>query len=670
MSLSVHIAKAIDSIGIFLSVVCAVLMVVDLIGNNWELNDFVGNAKHFTTPLLDARTRDRVSSLYAFPDHASPTAISPVGQFMLDMALEHVHNPEKFYLLTMSSYEIQDKANDICGRLTGSYPVDTAVNDTVRIGTIRDEVTFVRGTALSHLLGTTRSSPPAAVGATVATLEAMGYEPARVGLDMRFTTAFQVDASEQVVALNVTMYRLYSKAFCSGCRPNTELGMVTCEIEYSYNAATKRVEIASSRAHFGLRHKAGIIMTRRLGPIVSLWVRILTVLMAFGTFTMSKKSVRWTDALTLTKWRTRLMHMVAPPLYRSASHAMGFVYFCANSDVVVLAFSGATLFDEDVAMVYARVATNWYSNAPFDLWMELRLRALSIRWLWFNLALLKLVKCLCNLVSVHRTNGANVVMGWLNFSSIPWIYTTVGAVFLRTDFIEYGNSVRVDVTANQHNIESVYVEFESSWYMRGMPSLICLLLGNLLLVLGINHIVLRKWWRVVANNSLARQHMYNSTSIVLNKELMIEAEGLHSIVAIPAAELSTIQWFFSSHLVCFGLPEDPAAIRRLVSTKVGTTIVTTTSIGAGTSISPLVRGETRGKLRVSPSKDNILQCKVQPASTKDVTDKKAGTADTMEFHFLVQDRDGCLRLYDGDKREIQSIGIESKVVKGAVLQLG
>ncbi|RHY69836.1 hypothetical protein DYB38_010185 [Aphanomyces astaci] len=658
------VSNAVAWFGTCLSVVCAALVAVDIVGNNWELNDFVGNAKHFTTPLLDTTTRDSVGSMYAFPALSSPAAISNVGKFMLDMVLDQVHNPGKYYLLTMSSFVILNDANDICGRLKGSYPVDAAVNVTVRLGTIQDEVTFVRGTALSHVFGSTTTAPRAPPGAPSSTLDAMGYTPARVGLDMRFTTAIPVvDSSGQNTPLNVTMYRVYSKAFCSGCRPNTELGLDTCEIVRSYNDTTKYLVVSSSRATVGLRHKAGIITTRRLGPILSLWVRLTSILLAFGTFATTKKTVRWTDALSLTSWHARLLHKFAPPIHRQTSHAMDFVYFCVNSDVVVLAYSVATLFDEDVAMVYARVATNWYSNAPFDWWMELRLCALAIRWLWFNLGLLKLVKCISHIVSKHRTNGDNVVMGCLNFSSVPWIYTTVGAVLLRTEYIEYGNSVQANVLSTDEDLEAIYVEFESSWYMRGLPSLVCLLLGNLMLILTVDHVVYWRWWRVVATNSLGRQYMFNSTSIVINKDLLVHGEGLHPTLSIPARDLSTMQWFFTSHLTCFGLPEDPGVVRKLVATKVATTMASNGTLELQSTGPMLVRGNTKPKLQTSPSKGQV-----QPGAS---ARRSAGPGtELMELHFLVQDRDGWLRLYDSEKREVQTVGMEPKVLKGTTLQLG
>ncbi|RHZ39344.1 hypothetical protein DYB31_008867 [Aphanomyces astaci] len=658
------VSNAVAWFGTCLSVVCAALVAVDIVGNNWELNDFVGNAKHFTTPLLDTTTRDSVGSMYAFPALSSPAAISNVGKFMLDMVLDQVHNPGKYYLLTMSSFVILNDANDICGRLKGSYPVDAAVNATVRLGTIQDEVTFVRGTTLSHVFGSTTTAPRAPPGAPSSTLDAMGYTPARVGLDMRFTTAIPVvDSSGQNTPLNVTMYRVYSKAFCSGCRPNTELGLDTCEIVRSYNDTTKYLVVSSSRATVGLRHKAGIITTRRLGPILSLWVRLTSILLAFGTFATTKKTVRWTDALSLTSWHARLLHKFAPPIHRQTSHAMDFVYFCVNSDVVVLAYSVATLFDEDVAMVYARVATNWYSNAPFDWWMELRLCALAIRWLWFNLGLLKLVKCISHIVSKHRTNGANVVMGCLNFSSVPWIYTTVGAVLLRTEYIEYGNSVQANVLSTDEDLEAIYVEFESSWYMRGLPSLVCLLLGNLMLILTVDHVVYWRWWRVVATNSLGRQYMFNSTSIVINKDLLVHGEGLHPTLSIPARDLSTMQWFFTSHLTCFGLPEDPGVVRKLVATKVATTMASNGTLELQSTGPMLVRGNTKPKLQTNPSKGQV-----QPGAS---ARRSAGPGtELMELHFLVQDRDGWLRLYDSEKREVQTVGMEPKVLKGTTLQLG
>ncbi|CAK4072544.1 unnamed protein product [Aphanomyces euteiches] len=623
------------------NVLTIIFVLVDIIGNNWELNDFTGDAKHFRTPLLTTKTRDDLESGYVFPATASPSSISNVGRFMIANTIDQVHcNNGTYYSLTMSSFPILNPDNDICDRLASDYPVDAAMQAKVRLGSVQDLVTFVRGNTLSHLFGDTDAKPPASSGTNASTLTEMGYVPARSGLDMRLTTAIPVPPPGQKVPLNVTMYRFYSKSFCSACHPGTELGMDTCSIVYSYDDAKKQLTVHSSSAIYGQHHILGFIFLRRWGVRVSLILRAFCLFLAFSAYGATRKTVRWTDMASLTSWFRKISHMIAPPLYSHSSKAFSVIYFCFNSDVFVILYSIAVLIDEDVSMVYARVVTTWYKPAPFDLWTELRLRALAFRWLWFNLFMVKVMKWLCHFLSTARFNGSNFVMGLFNFSNVPWIYMTVFALFERTDYIEYGNSVRVDVTSVTQDLDSVYVEFESSWYMRGLSSLIFLMVGNLLGVLAVDHFVNRRWWRLMSRNSLGRQHMFNSTSILSDMGLEYEDRSFNSITSIKARMLCSFQWFFTSHLICFGLPEEPSLIRKVTSARLAGAKGTSSSV-------------------------------INVAASKAVADgPKTDNATDVETHMVVQDEDGHVYLFDSEKREVKALGVEVKILRDANYQIG
>ncbi|KAH9190915.1 hypothetical protein AeNC1_007122 [Aphanomyces euteiches] len=231
-------------------------------------------------------------------------------------------------------------------------------------------------------------------------------------------------------------------------------------------------------------------------------------------------------------------------------------------------------------------------------------------------------------------------MGLFNFSNVPWIYMTVFALFERTDYIEYGNSVRVDVTSVTQDLDSVYVEFESSWYMRGLSSLIFLMVGNLLGVLAVDHFVNRRWWRLMSRNSLGRQHMFNSTSILSDMGLEYEDRSFNSITSIKARMLCSFQWFFTSHLICFGLPEEPSLIRKVTSARLA------------------------GAKGTSPSVINV-------AASKAVADgPKTDNATDVETHMVVQDEDGHVYLFDSEKREVKALGVEVKILRDANYQIG
>ncbi|CAK5180852.1 unnamed protein product [Aphanomyces euteiches] len=637
-----YITKTINAFAIF-------LVVVDILGNNWELHDFTGDAKHFRVPLLSTKSRSQLESGYVFPTLASPSSVSNVGRFMIDNTIEQVHcDNGTFYAITMNSFPIIHPDNDICGRLVNVYPVNTVDGGKIRLGTVEDQITFVRGNTLSHLFGDTDSVPPAPPGTNASVLTDMGYLPARAGLDMRLTTAIPVPRPGQKLPFNVTMYRFYSKAFCSACHPGTELGMDTCSIVYSYNDTTKAVTVHSSSAIYGQSHVLGFIFLRRWGVRISLVLRAFCLFLAFSAYGAARKTVRWVDMATLSTWAKNLAHMIVPPMYSHNSKAFSVIYFCFNSDVFVILYSIAVLIDEDVSMVYARVVTTWYKPAPFELWTELRLRALSFRWLWFNLFLVKLMKWACHFVSTAQHNGSNFVMGLFNFSSVPWIYMTVFALFERTDYIEYGNSVRVDVTSVTENLNSIYVEFMNSWYMRGLTSLVILMVGNLLAVLLVDHFVNRKWWRLIARNSLGRQHMFNSTSILSDTGLPLEDKTLHSMTMIKARALCSLHWFFTSHVVCFGLPEDRSLVRKLTKSS--------TNGGA--------KPATGSPMPHSPSRDLVEAIRPLTGGTPE---NKTIDADV---HTLRQNDDGELFLFDSDNREVQALGIEVKILRDASYIIG
>ncbi|KAF0699217.1 Aste57867_10182 [Aphanomyces stellatus] len=651
----VAIQYATTALGAF----CAFLVAVDIVGNNWELNHFVGDAKHLFTPLLNIYNASQLLESFAFPAAWSPDAVSNVGRFMVTTTIDRVHDDTStFYHLTLSQHLVQNAANDICGTLAKTYAIPNAsIGANVNLGTIQDQITCIRGNAITHMFGSTMTDPKAALGDNYTTLSEMGYVPGRVGLDMRLTTAIQVPPPGQLITTNVTMYTYFSKGFCSGCRPGMEMGMDTCAIVYSYNDTTNALVVRSSHAYVGSYHVLGFSFYRRWGALTSIIIRSLCVLMALSAFASSEKTVRWTDPLMLTSWFKRIKHMLAPKHYRHTNHAFKFVYFCFNSDLFVLLYSAAILMDEDIAMVYARVMNRWAKPAGFNIWTTLRLWALGLRWLWFNLALLKLLKWLCNFVSTVRFNGGNKIMGLLNFSSLSCVYLTVFALFDRTDYIEYGNSVNFVLTSATEDLDEVYVEFGDSWYVRGLPSLLALMLANLLLVLMVDHVVYRTWWQLLAKNTLGRQHMFNSTSILSDMSLPVEHGDLYSTITVNARTLCTFQWFFTGHLTCFGLPEDPDFVRKFVSSKLATSRMNTAkhpSIDA--------KQQEVGEMVALVDTNQVAKDEAALANAAAVADAA--------IHMIVQDQDGYWHLYDSEKHEVQALGMEVKILRNAAYRLG
>ncbi|ETW05430.1 hypothetical protein H310_03195 [Aphanomyces invadans] len=368
------------------------------------------------------------------------------------------------------------------------------------------------------------------------------------------------------------------------------------------------------------------------------------------------------------------MHLVSPAQYRHPSGAFEFAYLCFNSDVLVFLYTLAVLFDEDIAMVFSRTLYRWHQHSDMDVWIELRLMALSLRWLWINCLLLKASKWLCNYVSTKLYTGQNVVMGWLNFSSVTWIYVSYAALAARNEFIEYGNSVRCDLDSTTQNMDAIFVDFFNSWYIRASGPLLAVIVGNLGLVLLVDHVWNRRWWRYLANNSLGRQYMLNSTSILCDEDtsFITRAGYAGASVEVRARALCTMQWFLSSHVIRFGLQEQPQAVRQIVATKASTLGHNHghhTGRDSESSVSS-PRGSTTGRRgkdddkphMVSPMADEDIRASSESAAAGDKTSSR-------EMYLIVQDREGHVRMFDAEKRELQALGLEMKILRDSTFHI-
>ncbi|KAF0714525.1 Aste57867_3833 [Aphanomyces stellatus] len=284
------------SSGIF----CILLLCIDILANNWELIDYVGNTRRFMTPLLDATRVDDIDANFAFPTNMSPNNISRVGRFMVDSTLTAVKmRDSSTYFLSMGNFLIQDATNDICGTLAKVYPVNatTTIGSVVRLGVVIDGITYIRGDTLSRVFGST-STLATTAGSNDSTLTAMGYIPGRVNADMRLTPPLVLANASGMTML--TMYRFAARAFCTGCTPVVELGLDTCTIAYSFNDTTKLLDIESSHAIYGQTHALGILFERGWSPVLSLYVRLVCVLLVVAIHAVSQRTVQWPDTNTKT----------------------------------------------------------------------------------------------------------------------------------------------------------------------------------------------------------------------------------------------------------------------------------------------------------------------------------------------------------------------------------
>ncbi|RHY24369.1 hypothetical protein DYB32_009870 [Aphanomyces invadans] len=620
-----------------LGLACVFLLCVDMLCNNWEVIDYVGNAKHLLTPLLTIPTTSKLIHQFAFPRHASPAQVSQIGQFMINTTLAHVQTRDSHtYILGTTKHLVKNSDNDICGQLVSSYPVRNPAAAAVQLGSVADFITFVRGDALTHWFGDTQTSPRATTGMNETQLRALGYIPARHGTDLRLTAAVALPPSGQPTAATVAMYRFFMRTFCTGSEPGTELGLDTCAIEYLYNDTTQTLDVTSSQAIVGNYHELGFIFQRRGGPVLALYVRLATLVLLIGVYSASQKTVQWIDFSTQSIPQ-RVLRLIAPPLHREPCSVFGLSDICFNSDVFVVLYTLAVLADEEISMVYSRNMNQWHVRGGTDVWLDVRLMSMTARWLWVNCFLLKAFKWTCNFVSIAQHTGDSQLMGWLNFSSVSWMYLSVVTLLERNDFIEYGSSVRTDLSSTTQNLDATSVFLLQSWYIRSIPSLAAVIFANLVLLLVVDHVVNRKWWQFMAANSLGRQLVFNSTSILANIPLdpAAQVRGAES-VTMHARALCTFRWFLASHLTRFGLPEPPAAIRALT---------------AAHNVNPATRVFASQKPKFLADVGNLDSVVAAPPPH----------VPTSNLSMVLQDSDGNIHLVNAFKQDIATTAIETMI---------
>ncbi|ETW05426.1 hypothetical protein H310_03191 [Aphanomyces invadans] len=189
------------------------------------------------------------------------------------------------------------------------------------------------------------------------------------------------------------------------------------------------------------------------------------------------------------------------------------------------------------------------------------------------------------------------------------------------------------------------------------------MVGNLVVVLLLDHVSNRGWWRLLARNSLARQLMYNSTSILCEmKHAGIVDSKYSSTLTIQVSTLCTLQWFLTSHLVRFGLPEEPSLLRRLssiASVKKGARHSTGATSDKGSM--PAQRTPQTNATTGIPSTTAIVD------ATN--TDHDHVPPDNEELFLVAQDHEGNVLAYDSCKREVLAAAMDGKVALGVALRI-
>ncbi|RHY93644.1 hypothetical protein DYB37_001021 [Aphanomyces astaci] len=636
---------AISAVGVF-------LVAYDVFANNWALNDYIGNAMHCRTPVMDMASFSDIHDHYVFSTRDNWGTISPIPRQLLATHIDQlIIADETVYFLAAGMHEVGPATPDLCRDLERSYPITFPTNSTetvVRLAVAMDFVTYIRGDALSHVFGSTATDPVPGPDALREELLERGYEAGVFTADLRMTLEVPVSSLNPGTTMqhNTLVYRIFAKTFNTGGTPMAELGVDNCNMTYVWNATTNMVDVVSSRVMLGEVHILAIIVDRSSTTVAAFYIKVFALLMVLGGYSASAKTVIWvdTDKQILWPWFKRLYQKFAPDLYRHPSHALTMQYICYNSDLFVLLYVVTVLLDENIAMKFTREMNEWNQWNP-DFWVSVQIYSMSFRWLWINCCFVKMLKLLCHNVSIVQYNGHNWLVGFFNFSSVVPIYLSSIALMARHQFINYSNSVRHDLSSHVQSLDGTDLDLFASWYVRCFQPMALVIFINLVAILTLDRIVNYKWWSRIAQNSLGRQYMFNSTSILCGiDDVQDKPDGVGGqMIMLPARKLCTLRWFLSSHLLCFGLPEDPKCVRVWAST----VLQTKSAVSKGST-------STNGSPTKAPLKDA----------------KATTTEDSARNMLLIgQDQDGYVHLMDENKRDVKALAIEVKILRDSMFYI-
>ncbi|OQR85087.1 hypothetical protein ACHHYP_12296 [Achlya hypogyna] len=579
-------SKAVRFAVLLLGIAVTVLVVIDAFTNNWALNDYIGNAQCFVTPIANTPHASDVAAQYAFPPSKDLSTLSQVGLWMLNYTIgEFVGKKDSYYVVSAGSYEMTG-AIDRCSMFTGTYAVVTGTN--VKVGVVSNSITYIHGNAISH---TFTSEPPVAPsGMSSTALTALGYTPTRLAVDLRLTDPFSLANTTAPQNFLVTYYRLYSESFCTGCKTVSEMGFGTCNWTVVYNDATGLASVTASDNILGTTYKLGIMLPQSIASSAAHYLKAIAIAYAILGYLASRRTVQWkdVDVNRSESLVSKVIRALTPKYFAHSSYALQFDMFSYNSDFVVFLFSISTILDLGNWLLYVRSVEEYNIHAP-NAWYTLQLFALNIRLLWVNCAILKGAKILWSVVSTASHCGDSRVMGWLNLRSVVSLYLSTIALVYVPQYIDYNNSVVYEIYSTDELLDPIHVNALEGYYLRCLPALGTLLVANVAMVTILDHVWNVKYWRFVTKNSLARQAIFNSSSILCDyldgiEPDVLEPDSHGTVIHCKARRLSTLQWYFMSHLVLFGLPEkELRARKRLMQT------TTNLSTASGLEVSKSVK---------------------------------------------------------------------------------
>ncbi|OQR87088.1 hypothetical protein ACHHYP_09561 [Achlya hypogyna] len=560
-----------------------IVIALDAIINSWTLNDYLGNGHFFVTPVATVRSLDDLSAKYTFAEGGSYRDLSEIGQWMANLTIANmVTKSDSVYAVSASEYPLTPNTV-LCPIFVGSYAVDLSKKAAVKLAVAADTTTFYRGNALSHAFTSDQSTRLATRDMNSTQLRALGYVPGRTQTDLRFTREFVVRNTSAPQSLVVAYYRICPRTFCTGCDPVSEMGFSSCNLAMVYDDAKKTLTVTNATVAPDSTYALGLMMPRSSFGVVALWAKLGAIFFAVGGYLASRRTVQWieVDVTKTTSLWTRLVRTVGPKYFPHPSHAIPYAMFCYNSDIFVFLYSGSVLFDIQNCLIFIRNVHFYNSWAP-QFTASFQTFSLATRLLWLNCAFLKVAKILWNLVGSASYSGESRLMGLFNLSSVTSLYVSAILLFYVPPFIEYNNGVTVDLSNSVERLDGLRVDVFESYYMRCVTSIAVGLVANVILVATLDHAVNQPYWATMAKNSLARQAIYNSSSILCDYLYGVEADPVvkeRTVMVCRARRLSTLQWFFMSHMMCFGLPEKElrAKKKQMALTTAGGASVTSDS---------------------------------------------------------------------------------------------
>ncbi|KDO18070.1 hypothetical protein SPRG_16512 [Saprolegnia parasitica CBS 223.65] len=538
-------------------VIC--ILVTDAIVNNWALNNYLGDAYFLATPVATAQFLPQLTRQYSFARGLSVNTLSNVGFWMANTTVHKINTKaDDIYLVASGEFPLTP-ATVLCPIFQQNYSFSwTPATTTARLALASGAITYYRGNAITNAFSDGKTANLANATMRSDQIAALGYTPGRNYVDMRFTRDIPIRNTSLPQTQLVNYYRIFPRTFCTLCDPVAELGYSVCNMTLVYNHSARSLRVTSSAFVEGSTFTLGLMLRSNFASIASVYVKLLGIFFGVGGYLASRRTVQWLD--TTDGFLARVLRTVAPKYYPQASHALRFDMFCFNSDIFVFSYALSVLLDIQNCFIFMRNVNALNNLSPQPIY-SLQMFCCSMRFLWLNCAVLKLAKTGWNLLGTVSFNGQSAVMGALNWSSVLSLYLSAILLAYVPPFMDYNNSVATDLRNSFEKIDGIRVDFFDSFYMRVGGSVVLGMLLNLAVITLLDHGWNRVHWKLLKQHSLSRQAMYNSSSILCDYlegiEPNPEAKNGGALMICRVRRLSTLQWFFMSHLSCFGLPENP-----------------------------------------------------------------------------------------------------------------